>query len=177
MNDFIFCPRSIYFHQLYKNFDHSVYKQTPQYKGLAAHKTIDQQSYSSSSHILQSFEIYSEKYGLCGKIDVFDIKKKRLTERKREVKNLFDGYIFQVYAQYFGLTEMGYLVESIVIHDLIHNKNYPIALPQDNPLMLKKFEDLIESMQQFDLLKSELNPLLSKCQNCIYSALCDRSLC
>ena len=177
LNDFIFCPRSIYFHQLYRNFNDTVYKQAPQYKGLAAHKAIDTQHYSTSAHILQGYEIYSERYKLCGKIDVFDIKKKRLTERKREIKTIYDGYIFQVYAQYFGLIEMGYVVESIVLYDLIHNKNYQVSLPTQDGAMLEKFESLIDAINHFDMRHSQHSPVLAKCQNCIYNALCDAALC
>lgn len=119
LNDFIFCPRSIYFHQLYGNFHDALYKQTPQYKGNAAHETIDRQSYSTSEFILQGREVYCSQFNICGKIDVFDVKKGRLTERKREIKTIYDGYIFQVYAQCFGLREMGYEVNEIVIHDLV----------------------------------------------------------
>ncbi len=52
LNDFIFCPRSIYFHQLYSNFTETVYKQQPQIKGTAAHQSIDEQNYSTAAHIL-----------------------------------------------------------------------------------------------------------------------------
>lgn len=85
LNDFIFCPRSIYFHQLYGSFHHTVYKQAPQYKGTAAHTTVDEQTYSTSAHILMGVDVFSEKYNICGKIDVFDSKKGRLTERKRAI--------------------------------------------------------------------------------------------
>lgn len=177
LNDFIFCPRSIYFHQLYGTFDHSLYKQVPQYKGTAAHETIDRKLYSTSAHILQGIEVFSEKYNICGKIDVFDVQKEKLIERKREVKTVYDGYIFQVYAQCFGLREAGYHVREIVIHDLIHNKNYSIPLPENDSKMFLKFENLINDINSFDL---ELTPFIadiSKCENCIYNQLCDASLC
>lgn len=177
LNDFIFCPRSIYFHQLYGGFKETVYKQTPQYKGTAAHETIDEQTYSTSAHILQGMEVFSEQYNICGKIDVFDTQKGRLTERKREIKTIYDGYVFQVYAQCFALREMGYTVNEIVIHDLVHNKNYPIPLPENDAEMLAKFEQLIQDIQTFDLESTPFTPLLSKCQNCIYNQLCDKSLC
>jgi len=115
LNDFIFCPRSIYFHQLYGSFDQALYKQTPQYKGEAAHTSIEEKTYSTQKNVLQGIEIYSEKYNLCGKIDVFDIKTGKLTERKRDVKTIYDGYVFQVYAQCHALREMGYEVKEIVI--------------------------------------------------------------
>lgn len=176
LNDFIFCPRSIYFHQLYANFNTIVYQQQPQIKGLVAHETIDQKTYSTSKHLLQSQEIYCEKYNLCGKIDVFDTKVGKLTERKREIKTIYDGYIFQVYAHCFALREMGYKVNSIVIHDLLHNKNYNISLPENNQLMFDKFEALINDINNFDLENTDFTPIKAKCDGCIYNQLCDKSL-
>jgi len=177
LNDFIFCPRSIYFHQLYGAFHHSVYKQTSQYKGSAAHETIDSKKYSTSAHVFQGTEVFSSKYNICGKIDVFDTKTGKLTERKREIKIIYDGYVFQVYAQCFGLREAGYKVNEIVIHDLVHNKNYQIDLPENNLEMLTKFEKLIADINTFDLETSPFEANKSKCENCIYNQLCDRSLC
>ena len=177
LNDFIFCPRSIYFHQLYGSYKSSVYQQKPQIAGKAAHKNIDSGTYSTRKSVLQGMEIYSEKYNLCGKIDVFDTETSILTERKKQIKTIFDGYVFQVYAHFHALTEMGFTVNKIVIHDLIHNKNYPIPLPTEDLEMQAKFEDLIEQIRTFDLLDTNFSPLLSKCQNCIYSNLCDYSLC
>lgn len=147
LNDFIFCPRSIYFHGLYQKYNVRNYKQTPQIEGDAAHKTIDEATYSTKKDVLQGIEIYSEKYKICGKIDVFDISKKKLVERKREVKTIYDGYIFQVYAQYHCLIEMGYEVESIVIHDLVHNKNYPIPTPKESKDWQDKFEQLLKDIR------------------------------
>jgi CRISPR-associated exonuclease Cas4 len=114
LNDFIFCPRSIYFHQLYGNFNQLLYQQKPQVAGKAAHASIDEQTYSTSKNVLQGTEIYCERYKLCGKIDLFDADSGKLSERKREIKTIYDGYVFQVYAQYHALTEMGYKVKSIV---------------------------------------------------------------
>ncbi|MBS1589397.1 MAG: type V CRISPR-associated protein Cas4 [Bacteroidetes bacterium] len=177
LNDFIFCPRSIYFHQLYGSFAEAVYKQTPQYKGTAAHETIDEQTYSTSAHILQGMEVFSEQYNICGKIDIFDIKTGRLTERKREIKTIYDGYVFQVYAQCFALREMGYTVSEIVIHDLVHNKNYPILLPEQDEKMFTKFQLLIEDIDSFDMETTAFTPEKAKCTTCIYNQLCDASLC
>lgn len=177
LNDFIFCPRSIYFHLLYNNFNTAVFQQKPQLKGLEAHEKIDEKKYSTRKNVLQAQEIFCEQYNLCGKIDVFDITTGILTERKREVKVIYDGYIFQVYAHYFALKEMGYEVKKIVIHDLIHNKNYPILLPEEDLNMFHKFEKLIYDLNNFDMVTTPFEPLLSKCQNCIYNQLCDYSLC
>ena len=176
LNDFIFCPRSIYFHQLYSRYNQQVYKQKVQLKGEAAHTTIDTKKYNTRKNILQGIEVFSEQYGLCGKIDIFDIETGKLTERKRAIKRIYDGYIYQVYAHCHALREMGYKVNSIVIHDMVHNKNYPVALPEDDEDMQNKFESLIVQINSFDL-NSEFHANPEKCKNCIYSNLCDKALC
>ena len=176
LNDFIFCPRSIYFHQLYSIYNEQNYKQKPQIAGTEAHVSIDNNTYSSKSSILQGTEVYCDKYNIVGKIDVFDISTGRLTERKKSVKSIYDGYIFQVYAQYFALTEMGYNVKEIIIHDITHNKNFQVQLPTENDFMFQKFESLIIQIQNYQL-NGTFCPILEKCSNCIYSPLCDKSLC
>lgn len=145
--------------------------------GKVAHRTIDTKTYSTSSHVLQGIDVFSDEFRICGKIDVFNVEDGRLIERKREIKSIYDGYIFQVYAQVFGLRELGYIVKSIVIHDLTHNRNYPVPLPEKNEPMLIRFKRLIERINEFDLEESPFEPVKSKCINCIYSNLCDASLC
>lgn len=177
LNDFIFCPRSIYFHGLYSIYNEQHYKQKPQIAGTAAHAAIDNKTYSTKNTVLQGIEVYSDKYNIVGKIDIFDTTTGRLTERKKEIKTIYDGYVFQVYAQYFALTEMVYAVNEIIIYDLTHNKKYPIALPQDDIVMLQKFERTIRALQEYDLETTPFAPVLEKCTHCIYSPLCDKSLC
>jgi CRISPR-associated exonuclease Cas4 len=122
-------------------------------------------------------EVFCEQYNIAGKIDVFDAAKGILTERKRSITVIYDGYVFQVFAQYFALVEMGYSVNKIVIHDLVHNKNYPIDLPTENLVMLHKFEQLIHDLNNYDLNDPSFVPKIQKCTNCIYNQLCDKSLC
>ena len=38
LNDFIFCPASIYFHKMYKEMDRFIYQTTDQINGTAAHR-------------------------------------------------------------------------------------------------------------------------------------------
>ena len=95
LNDFIFCPRSIYFHQLYAGFNEQLYKQKPQVAGTEAHSSIDNKTYSTRNDVLMGIEVFSTKYNIVGKIDVFDCKTGKLTERKRAIKKIYDGYIFQ----------------------------------------------------------------------------------
>ena len=175
LNDFIFCPVSIYFHNLYGRQATVTYQCQDQILGTDAHKAIDTGTYSSKSKILQGISCYCEKYNLIGKIDVFDSEKGVLTERKRTIKQVFDGYIFQLYSQYFSLTEMGYKVNHIRLYSLTDNKVYEQKLPEQDPQMLKNFEDTINEIRNFnfDLFHQE-NKL--KCKSCIYEPACDRSL-
>ncbi len=173
LNDFIFCPRSIYYHQVHGSLGQSMYHGKEQTQGLAAHKSIDQGIYSTRKDVLMGTEIYCEKYGLSGKIDVFDIPAKKLFERKYKISKIYDGYVFQVYAQYFGLIEMGLEVNKIVIHDRSQNKNYPIHLPGEDLEMLNKFEKVIADIKNFNLSEPNFTQNPEKCKKCIYSHLCD----
>lgn len=177
LNDFIFCPHSIYNHELYAPFVSTLYHRKAQTQGLHSHKKIDLKSYSTSKNVLMGTEVYSEKYQLCGKIDVYNGNTKTLIERKHKVKTIYDGYIYQVYAQYFALIESGYVVNSIFIQSLADNKRYPIKKPEQDTTMLRKFEDCIKQLKQFNISNSNYQPNVEKCKTCIYSQLCDKSLC
>lgn len=175
LNDFIFCPASIYFHMLYGDSTPIMYQNTDQINGSAAHETVDNNSYSTRKDILTAVDVYCEKYGLSGKIDILDVSKKLLVERKKTVKQIYDGYVFQVYAQYFALKEMGYAVNKIVIHSITDNRNYAIPLPEENPEMLEKFERTIQQMHEFSMDNFvQVNP--EKCKRCIYEPACDRGV-
>ncbi len=176
LNDFIFCPRSIYFHQLYGKADESLYHTTDQSDGKAAHATLDTKTYTTSKKVLQTIEVYSYTYGMGGKIDTFDQAKKLLTERKKKIKVIYDGYIYQLYAQYHCLVEMGYEVKAIKLYSLDDNKSYPVPLPSEDPNRQKEFEMLIYDLRQFDL-NAPFEPNPNKCANCIYSPLCDVAPC
>lgn len=173
LNDFVFCPASIYFHMLYGESNRILYQSDKQIDGTAAHNTIDTNTYSSKKNIYTGIDVYCEKYGLVGKIDMYDADKKILVERKKKVKVVYDGYVFQVYAQYFALTEMGYGVERIVIHSISDNKNYTIALPEEDQVMFEKFREVINAMHEFDIRNFEQDNK-EKCKNCIYEPACDR---
>lgn len=175
LNDFIFCPVSIYFHKLYGGLEKTLYQTTYQLQGIAAHTTIDTQKYSTKKNILQSQAVYCAEFGIQGKIDIFDIDKGVLTERKNKIIQIYDGYIFQVYAQYYALTEMGYEVKKIRIYSMSDNKNYYIPLPKDDIQNDLKFKNLIKQMHEFDIDKF-VQTNKNKCAKCIYEPSCDRSL-
>ena len=52
LNDFIFCPASIYFHMLYGDTDRMMYQSEKQINGTAAHSTIDQNKYTDRKDVL-----------------------------------------------------------------------------------------------------------------------------
>lgn len=174
LNDFIFCPASIYFHNIYGQQDKRLYQSEKQLNGTKVHETVDEVKYSNKD-ILQSIDVYCEEYDIIGKIDYFDSKNGILIERKKHIIKVYDGQIFQVYAQYFALTEMGYRVRKIVIHSYDDNKNYIVPLPLDDKQMMHKFEKVIEAMKHFDISKYQPTSM-EKCSNCIYNDVCSVSL-
>ena len=174
INDFIFCPLSIYFHNLFRT-DDILFQDLPQIEGKQAHQSIDNSNYSSKKSVLQGIEIYSSRLNICGKIDLYDSEKKTLTERKKKIKTIYDGYIFQLYAQYFAMVEMGYEINALKLYSYDDNKSYPVDLPDEDPEMLKKFEDTIRAINEFD--PNNYTPQnKEKCTMCIYNTLCDRTL-
>ena len=175
LNDFIFCPISIYFHKLYGNLDRNLYQTEYQINGTNAHKAVDNKTYSTSKNILQGIDIYSQKYGIEGKIDIFNINKGELVERKNKIKQIYDGYVFQIYAQYYGLTEMGYKVKKLSLYSMSDNKKYNIKLPTEDLEMKIKFEKLIQNIHEFDIENFQQKNG-EKCKTCIYEPACDRSL-
>ncbi|BFK75606.1 MULTISPECIES: type V CRISPR-associated protein Cas4 [Acidaminococcus] len=175
LNDFIFCPASIYFHNLYGRQAVLTYQSPDQLKGTAAHSAIDQRRYSTHKNILQSLFVESSTYGLIGKIDLFDSSTKTLIERKKQIKTIYDGYIFQIYGQYFCMIEMGFQVDHLQLYSLDDHRKYDISLPKDDQPMFQKFEQLLKEMRQFSL-SSFKQQNQKKCLHCIYEPACDRSL-
>ena len=173
LNDFVFCPLSIYYHELYGQQEPLLYKDIPQINGTAAHESIDSATYSSHANILQGIDVYSVQLNLCGKIDTFDTEKGLLTERKKQIRALYDGYIYQLYAQYYCLCEMGYEVKMLRFWSKDDNKVYPIPLPDDNPKMKEKFFQVIHQVRNFDPA-TYVPSNAAKCSHCIYNPFCDR---
>ena len=177
LNDFIFCPRSIYFHQLCEDKDQRLYHRQAQTNGKAKHESVENASYSNRKDILQGIFVYCQKYKLCGKIDLFDIKKEILSERKAQIKVIYDGYIFQLYAQYFALQEMGYKISKLNLYSYKDNKTHKVPLPSEDPVMMQKFENTIDAINKFNFEQRPNAINIQKCLNCIYEPLCDISVC
>lgn len=171
LNDFIFCPRSLYYSGIYKNTGSvELYHQTPQLNGKAAHAAVDEARYSSRKDLLQGITVYCEKYNLVGRIDTFDVSTGMLTERKNSITAVYDGFRFQLYAQYFALTEMGYAVKSLRLYSLRDNTVYPVPIPDAK--QIAAFEHTLHCMEDWSPQRGFVpNPM--KCRACIYAALCD----
>ena len=169
INDFIFCPYSLYLHSIYDNFNSKTYHQSPQVKGKIAHESIDIGKYSTSKKYLIGIDVYSSEYNLAGKIDVYDNEKYALIERKNLIKNIYDGYKYQLYAQCFCMQEMGFHVNKLYLHSLQDNKRYEINMP--NKEEKDYFKALIEEIKSFNFNK-EIVKNESKCMQCIYKPLC-----
>lgn len=174
LNDFIFCPASIYFHNLYGSMDRILYQSEDQINGTKAHEKIDKGQYSADESILMGLDVFCEKYRLIGKIDVYDEKRKILRERKRQIKTIYDGYVFQLYAQYFALVEMGYTIEHLQLYSMVDNKIYKVLLPEQDIDMFEKFENVIVQMRAFRIEEGFVQENPSKCTRCIYEPACDR---
>lgn len=152
--------------------DEGLYHATPQTQGKIAHEPIDKKKSSNRRGDLLSLPIYSTRYKLMGKVDMYRQDEKLLTERKYQLKNIYQGQIYQLWAQYFCLIEMGYEVERIAFYEISTNKMIPIALPNERDIT--DFAAFIEKFYQFNPTDTLItNP--NKCRHCIYCNLCDKT--
>lgn len=172
LNDFIFCPYSIYLHNVYMETDDGVNHALPQTRGRIAHETVDNKKTSNRSDELLALPIISERYGLTGKIDIYRGREKKLIERKYQLKNIYQGQIYQLWAQYLCMVEMGYDVESIAFYEISTNKMIPIALPTQE--QLAQFEAFISTYRDFDP-SSSIAVNRNKCLHCVYCSICDKT--
>jgi CRISPR-associated protein Cas4 len=172
LNDFIFCPYSIYLHNVYIESDKGLFHAMPQTRGRNAHETVDKKKASNRADDLQSLSVLSEKYKLMGKIDLYRGKEKKLIERKYQLKNIYQGQIYQLWAQYLCMKEMGYEVYEIAFYEISTNKMIPIALHTTE--QLEEFKSFLKSYQTYN--PEQPFPINSnKCRHCIYCSLCDKA--
>lgn len=172
LNDYVFCPYSVYLHNVYKDTDESMYHATPQVKGRTAHKAIDTKAVHKVSTDLIAISVVSDELGVYGKIDIFYREKGLLVERKYQISQIFRGQLYQLWSQYYSLLEMGYNVSSLAFYETSKNKMHQVALPT----MLEKNEliDFIEQYKRYDPL-GPLRINVNKCRHCIYCNLCDKT--
>ena len=172
LNDFIFCPYSIYLHNVYTDASEEVYHATPQTQGRIAHETVDKKTASRDKNTLLALPVYSEFYGLMGKIDVYNMQERKLIERKYQLRNIYQGQLYQLWAQMFCMQEMGYEVEQLAFYETSTNRVIPLQLPTQEDIV--KFESFLQKFRTYN--PSEpivVNP--NKCRHCIYCNLCDKT--
>lgn len=68
LNDSIFCPYSIYLHNVYMDTDEGNYHAIPQTRGKNAHSKVDSKSTSTSADIIESLPVISHE--LCSSLDM-----------------------------------------------------------------------------------------------------------
>ncbi len=164
----MYCPLLLYLHTAYEDFDKREYQEGAQLAGKLAHENIEKGTYSSAKRFLQGMNIYSDKYNIAGKIDIYDQKEKSLIERKNKIKYIYEGYKYQLYGEYFCMIEMGYSVKRLLLHSLSDNKRYEVPLPNNKEI--KAFEKVLKEINNFgpqDIARHSC----PHCQNNIYSPL------
>ena len=145
-----------------------------QINGSNAHEAIDNNTYSTSADIITGMDVYCEEFDLIGKIDIYDREKKLLRERKKHIAQIYDGYVYQLYAQCLAMREMGYEVTHLQLYSMDDNKTYEVSLPEKDENRFRQMQLLIHDMRNLDLAcYRQLNG--AKCRRCIYEPACDRS--
>lgn len=172
LNDFIFCPYSIYLHNVYMDTDESMYNAIPQTRGKLCHESVDTKKGSNRKDEIFSLPVSSDRFHLFGKIDVYRQQEKKLIERKFQMKKIFRGQIYQLWAQYFCMVEMGYEVDKLAFYEISTNKMIDVVLPTESDE--KEFSDFITNMINYDP-SCELITNDNKCSHCIYNSLCDKT--
>lgn len=89
LNDFIFCPYSIYLHNVYMETDEDIFKTIVQMSGTNAHKATDSKKGSSRSCDILSLPVCSNSLGLYGVIDLYRGNTATLIERKLRLNHIF----------------------------------------------------------------------------------------
>lgn len=61
LNDFIFCPYSIYLHNVHMDADEDLYHAKPQTRGRNAHQRVDQKAVSAQGSIIELWGVSDYK--------------------------------------------------------------------------------------------------------------------
>lgn len=154
--------------------DEDLYKASPQLLGSNAHKATGNKNHSTHKDEIMALPVYSEELGLYGIIDNYKTKEGILIERKNNLKQIFKGQIYQLWAQYFCMKEMKYRINKIAFYEISTNKMMYQTLPTDtDKAELKSF---IEKLRTYS---PETTPIFinpNKCRHCIYCNLCDKAI-
>lgn len=152
--------------------DESLYHAAPQTKGRNAHEAIDNKKTDNRKDTLLALPVYSERFKIMGKIDTYKRKEKTLIERKYQLKTIYQGQIYQLWAQMFCLREMGHEVDRLAFYEISTNKTIPITLPNEEDEKL--FSAFIERFRNYSP-EASFKTNINKCKHCIYCNLCDKT--
>ena len=145
---------------------------TPQTQGKAAHAAIDEKTYSSRKDEITSLSVYSNELGIIGKIDLYKGQEKMLIERKYQLNTIYQGQLYQLWAQYFCMHEMGYEIEKLAFYAISTNKMIPVEIPTEENK--KELQAFILRFKMYDP-NQEIPVNINKCIHCIYCNLCDKT--
>lgn len=174
LNDFIFCPYSIYLHNVYYCASEDIYQASPQLKGKLAHTSVDNCSSARLAGDLSGLPVFSYQYRLMGKIDVYKAHDSLLIERKQKLPKIYQGQIYQLWAQLLCMIEMGYKVRGIGFYDISTRKIIPVNMPDEDDLIV--FENFLERYRQYNPYSDNSFVSEAKCAHCIYCNLCDKTI-
>lgn len=170
LNDFVFCPYSIYLHQIYGDSQEDVYHNIYQSRGKRLHQFLEKNPNGRS--LINSW-VSSETLGIYGRIDAYDEAEEELIEYKSTVAVAYKGYYYQIWAQLICLREQGISVKKLSFFDFKTNTKIPIPLP--TPADLLDLKNHIERVRHFDFESNfKVNP--NKCRQCIYNNLCEKAI-
>ncbi len=169
LNDFIFCPYSVYLHQIYGKGQEEVYHTKKQAKGKRLHAFVE---FDKNKETMTNAYVYSGELEIYGKIDTYDLDTGLLIEYKSKATRIYRGYYYQIWSQYYCLIEMGFEVKSLAFYDFKLAELINIEAPnKENYAELKNHIQYIKSFD-FDRIQ-QVN--INKCKNCIYINLCDKT--
>ena len=152
--------------------DDGSYHASPQTKGRAVHHASDNKTSSTRSNDIFNLPVFSEQFGLMGKIDVYRKDKKMLIEWKYQLHQIFQGQIYQLWAQMFCMREMGYEIEKLAFYEISTNKMIPVDMPgMEQETQFELFINRFRTYNPEEQVKTNPN----KCRHCIYCNLCDRT--
>ena len=91
-----------------------------------------------------------------------------------QLKQIFQGQIYQLWAQMLCLREMGYEVESLSFYEISTNKTIPVTMPTEPDIL--RFSTFIERFRAFDPAKTPFSINPNKCRHCVYCNFCDKTI-
>lgn len=97
LNDFIFCPYSIYLHSVYMESDEDLYKATPQIKGAIRLQFSVYEVRNTKrivNNLMSKIEAYAKHFTADDSVILFDIEAEKLTKYGNAIRRDQDVVYF-----------------------------------------------------------------------------------